>query len=193
LSDSLSVIVPLHNAQSSLGLQVEDCLEVLPELTDQFEVLLVDDGSTDGTEEIAHELANRYPQVRVIRQQQSRGASEAIQVGMECADGGIVFIHDSGQPLSAACLRELWQLRHDQELVAARPQPVRETTWLEQLIQWANQLPAAESRQGGLQMIRRDAVRELMTEAREERAPAEHRQIRPPTLVSGLREFTLGE
>ena len=52
MSESLSVIVPVHNAQNDLAGQVADLLEVLPELTCDFEVLIVDDHSTDSTEEV---------------------------------------------------------------------------------------------------------------------------------------------
>ncbi len=193
LNDTLSVIVPIHNAQSSLGQQVEDCLDVLPDLTYHFEVLIVDDGSTDSTEEIAHELANQFPQVRVIRQHKPLGTDEAIKIGLEHADGSIVFVHDSGEALSARHLRELWQLRNDHELVAARPQPPVETNWLDQLIQWANRLPVSRPQSSGLQMIRRDAVRELMNEASAKRQGQEQLPPRAPTFASGLRNFTFGE
>lgn len=110
-SHSLSVVLPVHNAESTLARQVAELLDVLPELTSSFEVLIVDDGSTDQTEESAQELAREYPQLRVIRHAQRRGIPEVVKTGMEETSGDVVFVHDEQLPLRPSDLRRLWALR----------------------------------------------------------------------------------
>ena len=111
LDHSLSVVLPVHNAESTLARQVAELLDVLPELTSSFEVLIVDDGSTDQTEESAQELAREYPQLRVIRHAQRRGIPAVVQTGMEETSGDVVFVHDEQLPLRPSDLRRLWSLR----------------------------------------------------------------------------------
>ena len=57
----ISVVLPAYNEQENLGEAVGQALEVLPELVDGFEVIVVDDGSTDGTREVALELLEPAP------------------------------------------------------------------------------------------------------------------------------------
>jgi glycosyltransferase involved in cell wall biosynthesis len=64
---SLSVLLPVHNVQSSLTRSVHEILDVLAELTGRFELVIVDEGSTDGTWDVARELAQLYPQIRLLR------------------------------------------------------------------------------------------------------------------------------
>ena len=92
--DSICVILPVHNAQATLAHQVAELLELLPEKSTQFEVLIVDDASSDRTEEVAHDLSRFYPQVRLIRHSQPVGLKESARTGMKQAAADVVMIHD---------------------------------------------------------------------------------------------------
>ena len=65
LNASLSLILSVHNAQKTIVQRVEWLLDMLPDLAVPFEVLIVDDGSTDHTDDILHELAREFPQIRL--------------------------------------------------------------------------------------------------------------------------------
>ena len=179
---SLSVVLPVHNAESSLTHNVHELLEVLPDIATRFEILIVDDGSTDHTEEIAHDLSRCYPQVRVVRHAQRRGAAAAMQTGMTRSMGDVVFVHDEATPISATELRNLWELRHDSELVTARaetPRRSRSPHVLDRLSVWGDPLRHAPEAHafGGVQMIRREAVEQLVAV---EAGREEFRGGRPP-------------
>lgn len=166
---SLSIVLPVHNAQDTLARDIDQLLDLLPDLTSQFEILIVDDGSTDHSEEIAHELALEYPQVRVTRHQARLGQSAAVRTAVAETTGDVVLIQDEGAEVSSAEIRRLWELRHDQELLVARAEMPRRTLsphLLDRLANWGEQLrsdPAAAA-PGGIQMIRREAVAELAYE-----------------------------
>jgi glycosyltransferase involved in cell wall biosynthesis len=163
---SLSVVLPVHNAEATLTHNVYELLDVLPEIATRFEILIVDDGSTDHTDEIAHELARCYPQVRVVRHARRRGPSAAMETGMTRTTGDVVFVHDEATPISATELRQLWSMRNDSELVTARAEmPRRFSTRhvLDRVSAWGGQRHWASAAHGpgGVQMIRREAVEEL--------------------------------
>lgn len=80
----VSVIVPVYNVAKYL----RQCLDSLMNQTyPEFEVLLVDDGSTDGSAEICREYQQRDQRVRVIRLTTNQGLSNARNVGIENAGG----------------------------------------------------------------------------------------------------------
>ena len=119
MNDSLSVILPVHNAEAGLTEQVEHLLELLPELTSRFEILVVDDGSSDHTVELVRELACGYPQLRLIRHVQRRGLEMAVKTGLQWAQGSTVLVQECPAAVSPTDLQRLWSLRHDRKHVTA--------------------------------------------------------------------------
>ena len=93
---SLTILLPVHNAQGTLARQITTLLDFLPEISTEFEILIVDDASTDSTVDVALDLARRFPQVRVLRQSQRLGHQRAIEAGLARSSGEIVFINDPG-------------------------------------------------------------------------------------------------
>jgi glycosyltransferase involved in cell wall biosynthesis len=87
----LSIVVPAYNEGHTLKLVVEKLLEV-PCL---FEIIIVDDCSTDRTAEVATELAARHSLVRVVRQQRNAGKTMALKTGFALTTGAIVIVQDA--------------------------------------------------------------------------------------------------
>jgi len=111
---SLSVVLPVYNAQNSLPHLIHQMLDILPDVASEFEVLVVDDGSTDQTEEIAQDLAIRYPQVRVVRHAKRRGGEAVIQTGYEQTRGKVVIVQQENVAFGHADLKRVWQLHAEQ-------------------------------------------------------------------------------
>jgi len=65
--------VPCYNEAGNIERVAENILSVLPELSEDFEIIIVNDGSVDRTGEIADRLAAAHRQVRVIHHQENRG------------------------------------------------------------------------------------------------------------------------
>lgn len=121
MEPSLTVLLPVENAESTLASTVNRILEVLPELTRHFEISVIDDGSTDATIEVADELVSRYPQVHLVRHSKPLGRTAAIQTGMKHSTGEILFLADDHGRLPMNDLRRLWEAIPGQEVVLAKP------------------------------------------------------------------------
>ncbi len=87
----LSVVVPAYNEEATLAGVVRKVLHV-PHL---LEVVIVDDASTDGTAEVAQQLAAAHPQVRVARHRKNSGKTEALKTGFAMTRGDIVIVQDA--------------------------------------------------------------------------------------------------
>jgi hypothetical protein len=109
LSKSLTIVLPVHNAESKLRTNVREVLELASELTSKFGVLIIDDGSTDATFEVAEELATRYPQVSVRRHRYCRGLGETLQYVQRRVRSDAVMVHDGVTPINQQQIRKLWR------------------------------------------------------------------------------------
>ena len=80
---SITVFFPVFNDQETIELLAEKALAVLPQLTDDYEVLLIDDGSTDASGSVADDLARTMKHVRVIHHPFNQGYGAALRTGFQ--------------------------------------------------------------------------------------------------------------
>jgi len=96
--EQLSVFFPAYNEEENVPIVVEKALEVLPQVADEYEVIIVNDGSQDRTGEVAEELARAHPCVRVIHHQRNLGYGAALRSGFRAARyPWVAFIDSDGQ------------------------------------------------------------------------------------------------
>ena len=88
----LSVVMPAYNEEPTLR---ESAQAVLNKVRNLGELIIVDDGSGDGTGEIADQLALEYPQVRVIHQNPNQGKTAALKAGFAASRGEVVIVQDA--------------------------------------------------------------------------------------------------
>lgn len=90
----LSIVIPLHNEEESVGLLCEAIVAAVQPLEYQFETILVDDGSTDQTFRRACEQASEDTRFRVIKLKKNFGQTAALSAGFEYAEGEIIATMD---------------------------------------------------------------------------------------------------
>jgi glycosyltransferase involved in cell wall biosynthesis len=94
MSESVSVFFPAYNDEGTIAGLVGDALSVLPLLAEDYEVVVVNDGSTDRTAAVLEELARREPRLRVVRHETNRGYGAALRTGFASATKELVFYTD---------------------------------------------------------------------------------------------------
>lgn len=113
MKTSLTVVLPVHNGEHRLRQNVREMLEIASDLTKRFSILIVDDGSTDDTYELACELAAEFPQVSVLRQAVQSGLGAALSAARKHIDADVVVVHDGTNDLSPEQIYKLWHQYHD--------------------------------------------------------------------------------
>jgi hypothetical protein len=98
LNRSLTFVLPVRNAQSTLAATVTQVLDMASDLSERFELLVIDDCSSDTTSEVAHELSLHYPQIRVLRNSKPLGEEAALRAGFAQSRGDVVFVRGGQRP-----------------------------------------------------------------------------------------------
>ena len=104
----LSVFFPAYNDSGTIASMVIRTVKAASELTSDFEIIIVDDGSADGTAEIADELARTYPQVRAVHHPKNRDYGAALQTGFRSATKDLIFYTDGDAQYDPAELADFW-------------------------------------------------------------------------------------
>jgi glycosyltransferase involved in cell wall biosynthesis len=109
----LSVFFPAYNDSGTIASMVIRAVQAAAELTSDFEVIVVNDGSADATPQIVDELARTYPNVRVVHHPTNRGYGGALQTGFRSATKELIFYTDGDAQYDPAELAVLWKQMSD--------------------------------------------------------------------------------
>ncbi len=94
-NSDISIIIPLYNEEESIPELSEWIREVLSAHSFSFEVILIDDGSTDGSWSQIQKINNLYPNFKGIRLNRNYGKSAALNTGFKTADGKVIITMDA--------------------------------------------------------------------------------------------------
>ncbi len=112
---SISVFFPAYNDAGTITSMVITALLTLRELTDEYEVIVINDGSQDHTAQVLDELARVYPdEVRIIHHSQNRGYGGALRSGFAAATKAWIFYTDGDAQYDPRELDNLARLANDQ-------------------------------------------------------------------------------
>ncbi|MHC4120651.1 MAG: glycosyltransferase family 2 protein [Planctomycetota bacterium] len=115
---SISVFFPCYNEQENVTRTVEKALMVLEKLDADFEIIIVDDGSSDDTWAIANEIAERDERVRVVHHARNLGYGAALQSGFEAAKKELVFYTDGDGQFDIGEMPPLLELMDQYDIVS---------------------------------------------------------------------------
>jgi len=104
---TLSLILPCFNEEENIANTAKDACEWLKHSGMKGEVIIVDDGSTDGTSRVLDELCATYPELRIVRHAKNQGYGLAVRLGCDAATMDIIAFMDSDGQFKAKDLELL--------------------------------------------------------------------------------------
>ena len=108
MARGISVFFPAYNDGGTIASMVISALLTVRELTDDYEVIVVNDGSADYTPQVLEELARAYKEVRVIHHEKNRGYGGALRTGFGSATKDLIFYTDGDAQYDARELKVLY-------------------------------------------------------------------------------------
>jgi len=115
---SVSFFCPAYNEEGNLEKLVDSVLPVLREVTDDFEIIIVDNGSEDQTPQIADKLSKNIPQLRVIHHMDNREYGGALKSGFHHAKKEFVVYTDSDNQYNFGDFRQMIPLIREYDIVS---------------------------------------------------------------------------
>jgi glycosyltransferase involved in cell wall biosynthesis len=119
----LSVVLACFNEEGNLERAVRSTAAAAGRASDDYEVIVVDDGSRDGSLPVASDFARRDPHVRVLVHAGTRGYGAALRTGIDAARMPWILLTDAGLPIDPEELENFLPLTADADLVVGRRTP----------------------------------------------------------------------
>ena len=122
----LSVVIPAYNEESTVGGVIKAHVDLGRKLADQIEVIVCDDGSTDGTPAAIAGVASDRPEVRILHNERNAGIPATMKRLYAAASGEWVYFTPADGQVPATALQRMWEAREGMALVVGGRVPRRD-------------------------------------------------------------------
>lgn len=123
----LSIVIPAYNEGNRIGDSLKDICHYLAEKPYTYEILVVDDGSSDSTLDLCKALAANQPSMRVVHYPVNQGKGFAVRTGMMEAAGENLLLCDADLATPMEELDKFWDYRNDGFDIVIASRPLRES------------------------------------------------------------------
>lgn len=110
---SISVFFPCYNDENTIAKLIDDAVYELKKLTNDYEIIVIDDGSKDNSRNILKKLSSQLPYVRLVLHKKNRGYGGALKSGFQTASKDLVFYTDGDGQYDVHEMPILYQLMSD--------------------------------------------------------------------------------
>jgi len=122
----IAVALPAYNEQESLPRTVPRFVRALRNVTDDFEVVIVNDGSSDHTAEVVNDLSREYPEVRLVQHPVNLGYGAAVWTGITSGQKEFVFFTDADGQFDVEELSRFLPFTGEYDLIVGYRAPRRD-------------------------------------------------------------------
>jgi len=131
----LSLVFPVFDEEENIGRLLDEAVALAPRLAAEFEIVVVDDGSRDGSASVVDRLRERDPRIRLLRHAANRGYGAALRAGLREARGELVFFSDADLQFDLDELATLLSHAREFDVVAGYREPRRDP-WGRLVLAW---------------------------------------------------------
>ncbi len=103
----MSIVIPAFNEEKRIDKSLSDTNAYMSNFGMEYEIIVVDDGSEDGTSKIVEDMATKLPSVRLIRYEKNMGKGHALRTGVLATQGDFVLVMDADLSTPMEELRKL--------------------------------------------------------------------------------------
>ncbi|MEZ6072933.1 MAG: glycosyltransferase [Pirellulales bacterium] len=114
---SISLILPAWNERDALPRAIKEADAALRAVADDYEIVVVDDGSSDGSAQCVQELASTYPALRLLRHENNQGYGAALRTGFTAARCDLIMFTDADAQFDLGELSRFVLLAKDYDIV----------------------------------------------------------------------------
>lgn len=107
MSRSISVFVPMYNEEINAGILLPMLQKTLRQLTEDYEIVVVDDASRDRTVSLVEDYASRDPRIRLVRHPENRGYGATLRTGFLSVTKEIILYTDADVPIDLEILLQV--------------------------------------------------------------------------------------
>ncbi len=130
VNNTHSVVIPVYNSEQSLESLIHQLSETMPTFSMDYEIILVNDGSRDGSWEKIQRLAGQYPRLEAINLMRNYGQHNALLCGIRAARGEIIITMDDDlQHPPSEIPKLLAKLSEGYDVVYGKPEHDRHGVW----------------------------------------------------------------
>jgi glycosyltransferase involved in cell wall biosynthesis len=114
---SLSVITPAFNEEANIKEALRTIVSSIPKFVSKYEIIVVDDGSSDKTSQVVKNLTAHFKQIKLIRNKVNRGFGHAFRTGLNTAKYDYVTLYPSDNEMSGQSLTDLITHAPDADMI----------------------------------------------------------------------------
>ncbi|MFN2291213.1 MAG: glycosyltransferase family 2 protein [Anaerolineae bacterium] len=123
---SISLVLPAYNEAENIEPLVAEAVPALEASADDYEIIVVDDGSADGTAEVARRVMETYPAVRLVEHEVNKGFGAAVFTGFTSATKDWIFYTDADRQFVLSELERFVPYMDQADLIAGYRAPRRD-------------------------------------------------------------------
>jgi len=113
LDTKLSIVIPAYNEALRIGKTLDRICDYMEGCGYSYEIIVVDDGSNDGTDEVVRKAAENHPAISILRNNGNKGKGYSVKRGMLCSKGASVLLSDADLSTPIEELEKLYQALED--------------------------------------------------------------------------------
>lgn len=117
IKKSISIFLPAYNEEENIKEAVLEAEKILKSITDDYEIIVVNDGSTDNTKSILDELIVRVPYLKVIEHVSNKGIAEALKSGLYSTEKEFIFYNSADRQAKMEVIKNFLPLMDDFDIV----------------------------------------------------------------------------